>query len=294
MGKDVIACVEDLFFRSKIEATARHLNAPIRFVGAKELPAACAKGDPAAVLLELSSADSLASVRALRQGKATAGVLVIGFLSHVDQELARRRRGGGRLEDHAAQSVLGDASRPAHGSSRAGHQARGPGGAGAAGRIDRPVRSPVRALSSWFVRILTQRRRRYQHFVVNDPDRLKATIQPGDVLLVDGNQRVSQAIKYLTMSSWSHSALYVGDALLKRDAAMRAAVQHRFGREARYLARRGARGPGRRGLAAGQVHRLEHPDLPADRSHARGPRDRHRLRHFPDRPPSTTAAISGT
>jgi hypothetical protein len=97
------------------------------------------------------------------------------------------------------------------------------------------VRSPVRALSSWFVRILTQRRRRYQHFVVNDPARLKATIQPGDVLLVDGDQRVSQAIKYLTMSSWSHSAIYVGDALLQRDAATRADIQRRFGREARHM-----------------------------------------------------------
>ena len=85
------------------------------------------------------------------------------------------------------------------------------------------------------MRILTQPRRRYQHFVVNDPVRLKATIQPGDVLLVDGNQRVSQAIKYLTMSSWSHSALYVGDALLKRDAALRADIQRRFGREARFM-----------------------------------------------------------
>jgi hypothetical protein len=95
MSKDVIACVEDLFFRSKIEATARHLNAPIRFVGAKELPGACAQGDPAAVLLELSSADSLASVRALRGGKATAAVPVIGFLSHVDKELARNAEEAG-------------------------------------------------------------------------------------------------------------------------------------------------------------------------------------------------------
>ena len=97
------------------------------------------------------------------------------------------------------------------------------------------MRSPVRALSSWFVRILTERRRRYQHFVVNDPAGLKATIQPGDVLLVDGDQRVSQAIKYLTMSSWSHSAIYVGDALLKRDSAIRAEIQRRFGREARHM-----------------------------------------------------------
>lgn len=34
---------------------------------------------------------------------------------------------------------------------------------------------------------------------------------PGDVVLVDGRSRVSTAIKYLTQSSWSHAALYVGD-----------------------------------------------------------------------------------
>ncbi len=97
------------------------------------------------------------------------------------------------------------------------------------------MRSPVRALTSWFVGLLTQPRRRYQHFVENVPEGLKATIRPGDVLLVDGDQRVSQAIKYLTMSSWSHSAIYVGDALLSRDAAMRADIHRRFGRESRHM-----------------------------------------------------------
>ncbi len=97
------------------------------------------------------------------------------------------------------------------------------------------MRSPKRALSNWFVRSLTRRRKRYRHFVYNDPERLKATIRPGDVLLVEGDQRVSQAIKYLTTSSWSHSAIYIGDALLRRDAATRADIQRRFGREARHL-----------------------------------------------------------
>ncbi len=97
------------------------------------------------------------------------------------------------------------------------------------------MRSPSRALSAWFVRILTQRRKRYRHFVENVPATLKATVRPGDVILVDGDQRVSQAIKYLTTSSWSHSAIYVGDALLRRDAATRADIQRRFGREARHL-----------------------------------------------------------
>ncbi|NCP40768.1 MAG: lipo-like protein [Rhodoferax sp.] len=45
------------------------------------------------------------------------------------------------------------------------------------------------------------------------PERLLATLRPGDVLLVEGHSRVSTAIKYLTQSTWSHAALYVGNAL---------------------------------------------------------------------------------
>lgn len=44
-------------------------------------------------------------------------------------------------------------------------------------------------------------------------DQLAATLRPGDVLLVEGDTRISVAIKYLTQSTWSHAALYVGDAL---------------------------------------------------------------------------------
>lgn len=44
---------------------------------------------------------------------------------------------------------------------------------------------------------------------------LAGTIRPGDILLVDGKQRISTAIKYLTQSTWSHAALCIdtGDAL---------------------------------------------------------------------------------
>lgn len=40
---------------------------------------------------------------------------------------------------------------------------------------------------------------------------LKKSIRPGDVLLVEGGQVFSTAIKYLTQSNWSHSAIYVGN-----------------------------------------------------------------------------------
>ena len=50
----------------------------------------------------------------------------------------------------------------------------------------------------------------YEPFVPSDADGLRATLQPGDVLLVEGSNRISGVIKYLTQSTWSHSALYVG------------------------------------------------------------------------------------
>ena len=96
------------------------------------------------------------------------------------------------------------------------------------------MRSPRRLLADWFLWQITRPRRSYRRFVYNDPAKLKATIATGDVLLVDGDQRVSQAVKYLTQSSWSHSALYVGDALLQKDET-RARMQRRFGREAKFL-----------------------------------------------------------
>jgi len=42
---------------------------------------------------------------------------------------------------------------------------------------------------------------------------MRKVLQPCDVMLVEGNQRVSTAIKYLTQSTWSHAVIYIGDAL---------------------------------------------------------------------------------
>jgi len=96
MSKTIVACVEDLFFRSKIEATARHLNVPVRFTGSKELEEACRDPQTAAVLLDLSvNGEPLAVVRKLRGAKATRDLPVIGFLSHVDRELARQAESSG-------------------------------------------------------------------------------------------------------------------------------------------------------------------------------------------------------
>jgi len=50
----------------------------------------------------------------------------------------------------------------------------------------------------------------YEPFTPSDPDALQQSLMPGDVLLVEGNNHIAGVIKYLTQSTWSHSALYVG------------------------------------------------------------------------------------
>src|ERR1700674_4621661 len=48
-------------------------------------------------------------------------------------------------------------------------------------------------------------------FVPSDPNALSRTLRPADVLLIAGSSKLSTAIKYLTQSTWSHAAFYVGD-----------------------------------------------------------------------------------
>src|SRR6202047_4248213 len=59
-------------------------------------------------------------------------------------------------------------------------------------------------------RFLQRRVRGTEPFTPSDPDALRQSLEPGDVLLVEGNNHISGVIKYLTQSTWSHSALYVG------------------------------------------------------------------------------------
>jgi len=50
----------------------------------------------------------------------------------------------------------------------------------------------------------------YEPFTPADPDALRGCIEPADILLVEGHNHISGIIKYLTQSTWSHAALYVG------------------------------------------------------------------------------------
>lgn len=51
----------------------------------------------------------------------------------------------------------------------------------------------------------------YDPYAAARPELVAMTIRPADVLLVEGRRsKINSAIRYLTQSMWSHSALYVG------------------------------------------------------------------------------------
>ena len=94
----------------------------------------------------------------------------------------------------------------------------------------------------------------YEPFTPSDVAALRAALQTGDVLLIEGNSHISGVIKYLTQSTWSHAALYVGPIAGAHRAGRRAACPDRS-----QCGRR--RGVG----AAVQISSLPHARLPAGR-----------------------------
>ena len=64
-------------------------------------------------------------------------------------------------------------------------------------------------ISSGFIRWLTTDRP-YMGIPLCDFDRIRYEIRPCDVLLIEGRSRISDIIRSITQSSWSHAALYIG------------------------------------------------------------------------------------
>jgi hypothetical protein len=85
------------------------------------------------------------------------------------------------------------------------------------------------------VRLLTKPLKAYALHIPNDMTRLKRHLRKGDVILVEGNERISECIKYLTQSSWSHATLFVGDEPLRREPSRRAEFLEKFGEDADFM-----------------------------------------------------------
>ncbi|PJB69950.1 MAG: lipo-like protein [Alphaproteobacteria bacterium CG_4_9_14_3_um_filter_47_13] len=62
----------------------------------------------------------------------------------------------------------------------------------------------------WLARYLQKEVKGYKPSSTSDVSKLKKCLRPADILLLEGNLRISVAIKYLTQSTWSHAAFYAG------------------------------------------------------------------------------------
>lgn len=92
-----------------------------------------------------------------------------------------------------------------------------------------------RWIVDWIVDYLVEPLPSYERRVRNDLAALIADLRKGDVILVEGDQRVSAVIRYLTQSCWSHSALYIGDELVKRGGDRASWARDTFGDDADHL-----------------------------------------------------------
>jgi hypothetical protein len=74
------------------------------------------------------------------------------------------------------------------------------------------MRAPrlLRRIGERFVDYLSRPIEGFAAPVAYSAEQLTAVLQPGDVLLVEGQLRISTLIKFFTQSVWSHVALYVG------------------------------------------------------------------------------------
>jgi DNA-binding NarL/FixJ family response regulator len=91
----IAALVEDLLFRSRIAETARLTNAVVRIVGTAEaLGKEVSREEPSLVIVDLNAGPgALGAIRELRA--AHPALRIIGYVSHVQTELAAEGRAAG-------------------------------------------------------------------------------------------------------------------------------------------------------------------------------------------------------
>src|SRR5215211_1243977 len=98
MTRRVLAAVEDLLFKSKISETASTLGIEASFPRSpKKLLASLRESPPDLLVLDLNSArfEPLALLRNINSDETTRDVPTVGFLSHVQKDLAVAAREAG-------------------------------------------------------------------------------------------------------------------------------------------------------------------------------------------------------
>lgn len=81
----------------------------------------------------------------------------------------------------------------------------------------------MKAMISWLNREKPPRK-----FPLCDFDRISHELRPCDVILVEGRSRVSDIIRWLTNSPWTHAALYIGRIYDLEDDELRQKIADRY------------------------------------------------------------------
>jgi DNA-binding NarL/FixJ family response regulator len=93
MGR-VVALMDDLFFQMKLAETAKHLGVEVKVAANPDALMALLDSAPKLLIVDLNSrSQPIATIQRLRADKNA--VRVVGFLSHVQTELAAQARAAG-------------------------------------------------------------------------------------------------------------------------------------------------------------------------------------------------------
>lgn len=89
--------MEDLFFLAKIQETAKAVGVRVVNGNARGGTAAIAKAQPQAIFLDLNSRGlpALDWIRTLKSDPVTCPIRIVGFASHVQEELISAARAAG-------------------------------------------------------------------------------------------------------------------------------------------------------------------------------------------------------
>jgi DNA-binding NarL/FixJ family response regulator len=86
--------MDDLFFQMKLAETAKHLGVEVKVATTPEALQGLLEPPPKLLIVDLNSRNQpIATIQRLRAGKN--GVRVVGFLSHVQTDLAAQARAAG-------------------------------------------------------------------------------------------------------------------------------------------------------------------------------------------------------
>ncbi len=97
MTATILAVVEDLFFLSRIQQTAKLVGVSVETVDPKKLQERIAQAPVRAVIVDLNhrSGTAVEVLRAFKSDPGTTHIPVLGFISHVQTDLAAAARSAG-------------------------------------------------------------------------------------------------------------------------------------------------------------------------------------------------------